>query len=147
MDETSYPVVSAGTKQYIWALWCGKTSEKEVQVIPKTHISVVNRWHKKATKILHAGRLKIWQWMKRVIQWFPRLRSDMFERYAAEKLLKMRYYCHQTSFSCEPYVGNREDFTFNCRKNSIVLYFLFHDHHPLADILTSTASIHMLLVA
>ena len=54
------------------------------------------------TKILRADRLNIRQWMKQAIQWFSRVRSDMFERYAAEKLLKRRYYCHQTSFSCDP---------------------------------------------
>ena len=60
------------------------------------------------TKILRASHLKIRQSMKRAIQWFPRVRSDMFERYAAEKLLNKRYYCHQTSFSCEQYMLKTE---------------------------------------
>ena len=48
-------------------------------------------WHEKSDENLHAGRLKIRQWMKRAIQWFLRVRSNMFERYAVEKLLKRRY--------------------------------------------------------
>ena len=109
--------------------WKGGTSDA------KTHVSVVNKWHEKSDENLDAGRLKIRQWMKRAIQWFPRVRSDMFELYAAEKLLKRRYYCHQTSFSCEPYMLEIEK-----------ILHLFHDHHQLADILTSTASIRMLLI-
>ena len=44
---------------------------------------------KKATNILRIDCLKIWQWMKRAIQWFPQVKRDIFKRYAAKKLLKL----------------------------------------------------------
>ena len=87
MDSMGYQMGSAGTKRYVWALYCGKTSEKEALLSPNI-----------------------------ILLWII-------------------------------YFWNREDFTFNCRKNSITLYYLFHGHRQLADILTSTASIHMLLIA
>ena len=83
-------------------------------------LSAVILWNingMKNIRISCARRLKIWQWMIWAIQWFPRLRSDIFRGSSAVELLQRRYYCQRRSICCKIYLlSTKWNISLICRR-------------------------------